>query len=99
MSMQIAENVQGRLAGTWKFIPVHSSASFSVRYLVAHFRGRFEELDASLVDGVLVGSARVASVSVKDPTLVGHLLAPDFFDAERFPEISFTSTVLGVVGD
>lgn len=99
MSTQTAENVQSRLAGSWKFIPVHSSADFSVKYLVAHFRGRFEELDASLTDGVLAGTAKVASVSVKDPSLVGHLLAPDFFDAERFPEISFTSTVLGIDDD
>jgi polyisoprenoid-binding protein YceI len=99
MSTQTAETIQERLAGTWKFIPLHSSANFSVKYLVAHFRGRFEELDASLSDGVLTGSAKVASVSVKDPNLVGHLLAPDFFDAERFPEITFTSTVLGIDGD
>ena len=99
MSTQIAENVQARLAGTWKFIPVHSSADFSVKYLVAHFRGRFEELDASLENGVLTGAARAASVSVKDANLVAHLLAPDFFDAERFPEITFTSTVLAISGD
>jgi polyisoprenoid-binding protein YceI len=99
MSTQTTDNVQARLAGTWKFVPVHSSANFSVKYLVAHFRGRFEELDASLTDSVLAGNAKVSSVSVKDPTLVGHLLAPDFFDAERFPEISFISTVLGIDGD
>src|SRR5580693_3872332 len=67
MSTQTTDTIQERLAGTWKFIPLHSSANFSVKYLVAHFRGRFEELDASLNDGVLTGSAKVASVSVKDP--------------------------------
>jgi polyisoprenoid-binding protein YceI len=99
MSTQIAENVQDRLAGTWKFIPVHSSADFSVKYLVAKFRGRFEELDASLTNGVLTGAVKAASVSVKDANLVGHLLAPDFFDAERFPEITFSSNVLAIDED
>lgn len=99
MSTQTADTVQARLAGTWKFIPVHSSADFSVKYLVAKFRGRFEELDASLKDGVLTGAVKVASVSVKDANLIGHLQAPDFFDAERYPEITFTSTILDIDGD
>lgn len=96
MSTQVA---QDRLAGSWNFIPVHSSADFSVKYLVAKYRGRFEELDATLVDGVLTGSVKVASVTVKDPNLAGHLQGPDFFDAEQFPEITFTSQTIDFDGD
>jgi polyisoprenoid-binding protein YceI len=99
MSTQTTDNVQARLAGTWNFIPVHSSADYSVKYLVARFRGRFEELDASLKDGVLTGTVKASSVSVKDPNLMAHLQAPDFFDAERYPEITFTSNVLAIDGD
>jgi polyisoprenoid-binding protein YceI len=91
--------INDRLAGDWQFSPVHSSADFSLKYLVAKFRGRFEELDANLSDGVLTGSVKVASVNVKDPTLIGHLQSPDFFDAEQFPEISFTSEILEIDGD
>ncbi len=91
--------VQDRLAGQWKFNAVHSSADFSLKYLVAKFRGRFEALDASLDDGVLTGSVKVASVNVKDPNLIGHLQSPDFFDAEQHPEISFTSKILEIDGD
>ena len=83
---------QDRLAGSWQFNPVHSSADFSVKYLVAKFRGSFEELDASLTDGVLSGSAKIASINVKQENLIGHLMAPDFFDAENYPEISFKSS-------
>ena len=90
---------QDRIAGDWQFAAIHSSADFSVKYLVAKFRGTFEELDASLDGGVLTGTAKVASISVKDQSLVGHLMAPDFFDAEQFPEISFTSTILDIQGD
>src|SRR5262249_2251317 len=32
------------------------------------------------------------SVTTQDENLTGHLLSPDFFDAERFPEVSFRST-------
>ncbi len=91
--------VQDRLAGEWTFNAVHSSADFSLKYLVAKFRGRFEELDASLRDGVLTGSVKVASVNVKDPNLIGHLQSPDFFDAEQHPEISFTSKIVEIDDD
>jgi polyisoprenoid-binding protein YceI len=90
---------QDRISGSWNFAPVHSSADFSVKYLVAQFRGSFEELDAKLENGVLTGSAKVASIKVKDANLTGHLMAPDFFDAEQFPEITFKSTILDIQGD
>ncbi len=93
------DTVSERLAGEWNFNPVHSSANFSLKYLVAKYRGRFDELDASLRDGVLTGSVKVASVNVKESNLIGHLQSPDFFDAEQYPEISFTSEVLDIDGD
>ena len=94
-----ATTVNERLAGQWRFAPVHSAAEFSVKYVVAKFRGRFGDLDASLEDGVLTGSAKVASVSVKDPNLYPHLQSPDFFDAEQYPEIKFHSTNITIQGD
>jgi polyisoprenoid-binding protein YceI len=90
---------QDRLAGTWRFSPVHSSASFAVEYLVASFRGDFKELSAQLADGRLSGAARVDSIAVKDENLAAHLQGPDFFDAERNPEISFSSHQLAIDGD
>lgn len=90
---------QDRLAGSWQFNPVHSSAEFSVKYLVAKFRGNFEEIGATLTDGVLSGSAKVASISVKQENLIGHLMAPDFFDAEQYPEISYRSHSIDADGD
>ena len=53
------------------------------------FRGSFNDFTATLAGGVLEGSAKVASVDVKDEQLNGHLQTPDFFDAERYPEITF----------
>jgi polyisoprenoid-binding protein YceI len=90
---------QDRLTGSWNFMPVHSSASFAVKYLVASFRGRFEEVKAELINGRLEGAVKVASVSVKDENLGAHLQSPEFFDAERHPEISFSSSGLGIEGD
>ncbi len=88
--------VQDRLAGSWQFAATHSSADFAVKYLVAKFRGTFEELDAKLEDGVLTGSAKVASINVKDANLIGHLQTPDFFDAENHPIATYRSSCLRV---
>ena len=91
--------LQDRLAGTWNFNPVHSSASFSIKYLVATFSGRFDKLDATFADGKLSGSVPVDSISVKDENLGAHLRGPDFFDAEVNPEISFESSEISIGGD
>jgi polyisoprenoid-binding protein YceI len=93
------EVTHDRLTGTWNFAAVHSSAGFSVKYLVAAFRGRFEEVDAQLVDGRPTGAVKVASIAVKDENLAAHLQSPDFFDAEQYPEIAFASNSLDIDGD
>ena len=62
------------------------------------FAGTFSDFDASVVDGVLRGSAKVASVQVKDPNLEAHLQSPDFFDAQRYPELTFVSRSIERVG-
>ena len=56
------------------------------------FRGQFREVDATLDDVRLTGSAKVASVDVKDENLAAHLQSPEFFDVERYPELRFAST-------
>ena len=81
--------------GTWQLDPVHSSIGFEVAYLAGTFRGEFHDVTAELaVDGGnarLDGVAKVASVEVKDENLTAHLQSPDFFDAERYPELRFTA--------
>ena len=91
--------------GTWKLDPVHSSASFAVKHMVvATFRGRFEQLDATLdvaEDGSakLAGTVRADSIVVKDENLQAHLGSPEFFDVERYPELTFTSESIRRDGD
>jgi polyisoprenoid-binding protein YceI len=84
---------------TWIADPVHSNVSFEVEYAgVSTFRGSFRDFDATLEGSTLGGSARAASVDVKDEQLAGHLQSPDFFDAERHPEIAFSADEL-TLGD
>jgi polyisoprenoid-binding protein YceI len=82
-------------AGNWSADPVHSNLSFEIDYAGTNtFRGSFHEYSAGLSDGVLEGTAKVTSVDVKDEQLNGHLQSPDFFDAQRYPEITFKATEL-----
>jgi len=98
MSATIATD-RALIDGTWAFSPVHSSAGFSIKYLVASFSGGFDDVDASLENGKLAGSVDLKSIRVKDENLAVHLLAPDFFDAQRFPRISFESSRIDIHGE
>jgi polyisoprenoid-binding protein YceI len=78
--------------GTWHLDPVHSSIGFEIAYMGGMFRGQFRDVDATIVGDGLTGSAKVASVDVKDENLAAHLQSAEFFDAERHPELRFAST-------
>jgi polyisoprenoid-binding protein YceI len=89
-------------AGTYRLDPVHSSAGFAVKHMVvATFRGRFEDFDATFTvdeagQASLTGVVQVGSVVVKDENLKGHLSSPEFFDSERYPEIRFESSQIEI---
>ena len=86
--------------GTWALDPVHSKASFAVKHAgLSTFRGSFAGLSAELADGVLTGAVDVASVDVPVDQLKGHLQGPDFFDAERHPQIAFRAADIEVDGE
>ena len=83
--------------GTWAVDPVHSNANFEVEHAgLSIFRGGFKPVDAQLVSGAdglrLEGRVAVETVSVDDENIRPHLLSPEFFDAERNPEVRFRST-------
>jgi polyisoprenoid-binding protein YceI len=83
--------------GTWGIDPVHSQVGFAVDYMAGTFRGSFSPVAGSLAvaeDGKaeLKGTAQATGIKVQDENLVTHLLTPDFFDAERTPEITFSAT-------
>jgi polyisoprenoid-binding protein YceI len=90
-------------AGTWQLDSVHSTVAFEVDYLAGTFKGDFRDIAATLaVEGDtarLEGVAKVASVDVKDENLAAHLQSPDFFDAERHPELRFAAENVALDGD
>jgi polyisoprenoid-binding protein YceI len=102
--MSTVEATNALPVGTWNLDPVHSQIGFAVDYHVGTFRGSFSPVEATLEvaeDGTakLTGAAPVTGVKVQDENLSGHLQSPDFFDAERTPEITFSSNQIAVSGD
>jgi polyisoprenoid-binding protein YceI len=94
-------------AKTWNVDVAHSAVSFTVRHMViAKVRGRFTkfstrlELDEKDLTKSTV-EVRIDAASIE--TGVGdrdnHLRSPDFFDVEKFPELTFTSKRVERVGD
>jgi len=90
-------------AGTWNLDPIHSRVDFEVSYLAGTFKGHFNEIAAELtVDderATLEGTTNVASIDVNEENLSAHLQSPDFFDAERYPELRFTAEDIRLDGD
>ena len=91
-------------AGTWREDSVHSHVGFEIGYAGGIFKGSFSHFEARLdVDAsgaaVLKGQAQADSVHVLDENLNAHLLAPDFFDAERTPLLSFESSEIRRAGN
>src|SRR2546423_15415793 len=97
MSTQVTQRALP--TGGWSADKAHSTVGFAVPYLAGTFQGTFSDFHARLADSTLSGTAEVASVQVKDPNLETHLQSPEFFDAERFPRLSFVAEDISRSGD
>lgn len=96
-------NQQQIPAGTWAVDPVHSSVNFAITHNgVTTFRSGFERYEAHLSGGEqprLEGSVNVASIAIDEEMLKGHLLSPEFFDTQRYPQLRFASSEVSVGED
>ena len=85
---------------TWQLDPAHSSVEFSVKHMMmTTVRGRFKNIKATLrgdrdhpEDAGVDATIEAASVDTGVGDRDAHLRGPDFFDAERFPHITFRSS-------
>ncbi|UYO98215.1 YceI family protein [Microbacterium sp. M28] len=96
-----------RVNGDWEFDAAHTRIGFSARHaMVTTVRGSFNDIAGNLhVDtGTPSNSSarvilRVASIDTRNKQRDDHLRGPDFFDAERWPEITFVSSHIEEVDD
>ena len=87
-------------AEQWQIDKAHSAAQFAVRHLmVSTVRGHFGKLTGSvdydpknLAAAKLQAEVDVASINTREPKRDADLQGPDFFDAAKFPTITFKST-------
>jgi polyisoprenoid-binding protein YceI len=84
---------------------VHSDASFSIRHFVSNTKGRFNQFSgtinldpAKMTSSSVVFTVKTASVDTGNDDRDKHLRTADFFDAEKFPEITFKSTSVAAAG-
>ena len=80
--------------GRWTVDPRHSVVEFAIKHLaIATIKGRFRDFEGALEVEDVTGEVRghgivkVESIDTAEPERDGHLLSPDFFDVDRFPEI------------
>lgn len=82
---------------TWNIDPVHSAAEFKVKHMmISNVKGQFTGVSGTLrLDGADVTNSKIeatidaASINTRDPQRDAHLKSADFFDAEKFPTLSF----------
>jgi len=84
---------------TWVFDPGYTTVEFVIRNLWFKVRGRFRDLEGKIVlDESDIGRSSVTATIKVDSVETGskrrdaHLLAQEFFDVEKFPDIQFKST-------
>ncbi len=91
----------------FKVDPVHSRVGFRIRHIVGKVSGTFAEFSGTVTvpdrAAAELASAsftiKAASIDTANGDRDKHLRSPDFFDAERFPEIAFASTKIVAKGD
>ncbi|WP_336322687.1 YceI family protein [Streptomyces lavendofoliae] len=94
------------LTGTYTIDPSHSGIGFTARHaMVTNVRGAFTEYEGTLeLDGVNPAASSasidvtIASVDTGSADRDNHLRGADFFDAERFPLMTFRSTSAEALG-
>lgn len=91
----------------WVLDPTHSELTFKVKHLmITNVKGEFREFNAEVTttgDSFNASSikltAATASVFTNNTDRDAHLRSGDFFDAEKYPELSFEGKSLEHVSD
>jgi polyisoprenoid-binding protein YceI len=87
---------------TWTIDPAHSEVGFKVKHLVistasgkfTSFEGTVEADKEDFSDAKISFSADIDSIHTGNEQRDGHLKSPDFFDAAKFPKLTFISSQL-----
>ena len=83
----------------------HSDASFRIRHFASKVRGRFADFEGTIQADPAKPEAssvtftiKTASIDTSQPDRDKHLKSADFFDVEKYPEITFKSSKMTPAG-
>jgi polyisoprenoid-binding protein YceI len=93
-------------AASWKVDRSHTTVGFSVKHLFTRVQGRFDEFEGTIEfdpanpkAAKVSGTIQAASINTNNAKRDKHLRSADFFDVERFPNLSFEGTGMRSVAE
>lgn len=99
MSSATSIDIPGYVAGTWDIDAAHTDVGFVVRHLVVtKVRGRFNDVTGHLVtaENPLESSVEVSidlnSITTNQEMRDNHLRSADFFEAEKYPTMTYKAS-------
>ncbi|HXU30169.1 MAG TPA: YceI family protein [Thermoanaerobaculia bacterium] len=88
-------------ADTYSIDKAHSEVSFRIRHLLTKVPGRFDDFSGTIqfdpakpATSSVEFTIKATSIDTGNENRDKHLRTADFFDVEKFPEISFKSTAV-----
>ena len=101
-----ATSIPGYVTGTWTIDAAHSDVSFSVRHMmVSKVKGRFGSFSGTIVTAAdplastVTAEIDATSIDTNQAQRDAHIKSADFFEVEKYPTITFTSTSVEPAGD
>ena len=84
---------------SWNIDTAHTSVQFSVRHMmISKVRGQFDKFSGTVnldethpANTAVQVQVEAASINTREPQRDGHLRSPDFFNAEKYPYLTFKS--------
>ena len=105
MTVQATE-IPGYVAGKWTIDPVHSHVGFVVKHMmVSKVRGQFDTFEGEIItaedplQSTAIAKIDLTSIDTNSEQRDQHIKSADFFEVEKYPEMTYRSTGIRVDGE